>query len=250
MKHFLSFIFFASSIQVYFSQNLSSDYVATYILKYKIEGSTLNEQFVLFMDVKNEKSYFLSSVNYAADTANVNAMTGSYNSNFNEKILIEKNRAVVFENVKGIKISYPENINLKWEITNQTKKFDIATVQLAKTTIYGRTWYAWFSRDIPVNAGPYKFKNLPGFIVSLYDEQGIFVFTLQQFKKKRKLIALPNQKRYKEIAKKDFNKTRYKIQTADDSIVIFNTPKEREEWMKGLRKRYSNIPLLDAQYAR
>lgn len=124
------------------------------------------------------------------------------------------------------------------------------TCQKAATKFGGRTWYAWFSRDIPVNAGPYKFKNLPGFIVSLYDEQGIFVFTLQQFKKKKKSITIPNVKRYKQIAKKDFNSTRYKIQTADDGIVIFNTPKEREEWMKGLRKRYSNIPLLDTQYPR
>jgi hypothetical protein len=127
-------------------------------------------------------------------------------------------------------------------------KDDNITMQLAKTKAYGRIWYAWFSKDIPIDFGPYKFNGLPGMIVKLYDENHNFDFSLQNFKKKRKTINLPNINSYKKILKKDFNKSRFKIQTTDDGVVIFDNSNDRQEWQKNLEKRYTSIPILDISY--
>ena len=53
--------------------------------------------------------------------------------------------------------------------------------QQAITTFCGRTWEAWFTRDIPVSEGPYKFYGLPGFIVKVRDTHDNYVFELLSF---------------------------------------------------------------------
>ena len=47
---------------------------------------------------------------------------------------------------------------------------------LAVTTYKGRTWYAWYAEDIPLDAGPWKLGGLPGLILRAYDSQRHYVF--------------------------------------------------------------------------
>lgn len=232
------------------SQELKSSYVCTYKLDYTINGKKDNEQFIMYMDANNKRSFFQSSINYAKDTIDIKdpMQLASYDSDFNEKILYEKNSFNTFETIADAKLYCSETSKLNWIILDKIKKEENITMQLAKTTAYGRTWYAWFSKDIPIDFGPYKFNGLPGFIVSVFDEKKNFVFTLQKFKKKVKIFKLPNPKIYKVIQKNNFNKTRFKIQTADNGVIIFNNAKERENWMKKLEERYKSLPLLDIEY--
>ena len=50
--------------------------------------------------------------------------------------------------------------------------------QLQKATAQfgGRSWIAWFSKDIPMPYGPYKFNGLPGLIMELYDTKKDYYF--------------------------------------------------------------------------
>lgn len=50
------------------------------------------------------------------------------------------------------------------------------TCQLAKASFKGRTWYAWYSEDIPINEGPWKLCGLPGLILRAYDQSKQYVF--------------------------------------------------------------------------
>ncbi|SIS80212.1 GLPGLI family protein [Chryseobacterium ureilyticum] len=244
------FLLLIYTINFLHSQDLKSNYVCTYKLDYSINGKKDTEQFILFIDAINKKSFFQSSINYAKDTVDIKdpLQLAGYESDFNEKVLFDKNSFKVFETVIDAKLSYSENQKIKWVILDKIKKEENITMQLAKTSAYGRTWYAWFSKDVPIDFGPYKFNGLPGFIVSLYDEKKNFVFTLQKFKKKIKKLKLPNSKSFKSIPKSTFNKSRFKIQTADNGVVIFNNAKERESWMKKLEERYTSFPLLDIEY--
>lgn len=234
-----------------YSSQFKSDYAATYQMEYTYYDKSDNEQFILFMDTKNDKSFFTSSTNFSMDSLSQLNPTemNPYGTDFTEIVLRDKSNFSVFDKAKDVKIAYQEKEELKWDILNNTKKTESGnSLQLAKTKAYGRTWYAWFSKDIPINAGPYKFRGLPGFIVSMYDEKKEIIFTLQQFKKKVRNITLPKIKAYKILPKKDFNKTRYKIQISDDGVVLFNNSKEKDEWFRGVIKRYSTLPLLDNQY--
>jgi hypothetical protein len=48
--------------------------------------------------------------------------------------------------------------------------------QKALTTFRGRSYIAWFAPDIPLSAGPYKFRGLPGLIVKVEDTKSNFVY--------------------------------------------------------------------------
>ena len=56
-----------------------------------------------------------------------------------------------------------------WEIMDSLKV--ILDYQCQKAICYfrGREWTAWFSPDIPVSDGPWKFSGLPGLIMEAYD---------------------------------------------------------------------------------
>ena len=49
--------------------------------------------------------------------------------------------------------------------------------QLAKTHFKGRTWFAWYAEDIPMQEGPWKLIGLPGLVLKAYDENKEFTFT-------------------------------------------------------------------------
>jgi GLPGLI family protein len=49
--------------------------------------------------------------------------------------------------------------------------------QKATTTFRGRNYIAWFAAELPIDDGPWKFYGLPGLILKVEDEQGIFRFT-------------------------------------------------------------------------
>ena len=49
--------------------------------------------------------------------------------------------------------------------------------QMAKTKFKGRTWYAWYTEDIPMQEGPWKLCGLPGLILKAYDENQEYVFS-------------------------------------------------------------------------
>lgn len=63
-----------------------------------------------------------------------------------------------------------------WTISPIIEKYHDLNVQLAETTFGGRTWKVYFTSDIPINDGPYKFKNLPGFVVKAWDDKGHYQF--------------------------------------------------------------------------
>lgn len=70
-----------------------------------------------------------------------------------------------------------------WAITPATATIAGYACQRATTTFGGRTWEAWFTREIPVADGPYKFCGLPGLIVKVGDERGHYVFKLLRLSK-------------------------------------------------------------------
>lgn len=71
-----------------------------------------------------------------------------------------------------------------WKIQDSTKQVLNYTCQLAVTQFRGRTWYAWFTTDIPIDNGPWKLGGLPGLIVEAYDSQEHYHYTLTDIRTK------------------------------------------------------------------
>lgn len=62
-----------------------------------------------------------------------------------------------------------------WEITEESKNINGYLCKKAITHSYGMNFTAWFTEDIPVNAGPEKFDGLPGLILYIGNNHIEFV---------------------------------------------------------------------------
>ncbi len=63
---------------------------------------------------------------------------------------------------------------ITWSLTGQSKSIASHECYEAVGSFRGRTYSAWFTTDIPVSAGPYKFGGLPGIILEVVDKEGMF----------------------------------------------------------------------------
>jgi len=74
---------------------------------------------------------------------------------------------------------YEDELNAQqWEIHDSTKTLLDYSCQMATCDFRGREWTVWFSTDIPVSDGPWKFGGLPGLIMEAYDKRNQYVFTI------------------------------------------------------------------------
>lgn len=80
-------------------------------------------------------------------------------------------------------IGYNEDVKFNWKIDNQKEKIGAYNTQKATTEYGGRKWTAWFTTDIPLQDGPYKFHGLPGLIVKVTDDGKNYSWELKGNKK-------------------------------------------------------------------
>ncbi|MGQ1948824.1 GLPGLI family protein [Geofilum sp. OHC36d9] len=85
---------------------------------------------------------------------------------------------------------YKDELNpQEWEILDSTKTVLDNVCQMAECTFRGRTWTAWFTPEIPVSDGPWKFGGLPGLILEVYDRGKQYHFIAKGIEKKEKPIV-------------------------------------------------------------
>lgn len=196
---FSSFILFSSSL---LAQTTNNKYKAldkvrikcTYSLEYQRDSTRKEsigfEDMVLFIgdsvsEFQSLNSYFRDSVMRADRFANTAAaltqLSGS-RTNFAYQL---------FKNYPGNKISFIDRIPphdyflieqpmdlFNWHITQDTASISGYHCQKATTHFAGRSYIAWFTTEIPISDGPYKFNGLPGLIVKIGDTRQQYVFKM------------------------------------------------------------------------
>lgn len=70
-----------------------------------------------------------------------------------------------------------EPFEWKWHITEETKMIGRFNCQKATINFRGRDYIAWFTKDIPVPFGPWKFQGLSGLILDVYDKDQVLRIT-------------------------------------------------------------------------
>ncbi|OCK51967.1 GLPGLI family protein [Chryseobacterium sp. CBo1] len=95
------------------------------------------------------------------------AVTRKRNSDINVNYIVLQNM---------FSVETEDKIN--WNLQNETKTSGIYSLQKATSKFGGRNWTAWFTKDIALNEGPYKFRGLPGMIFEIYDDKNNFKFSL------------------------------------------------------------------------
>ncbi len=91
---------------------------------------------------------------------------------------IPEQKVYYYERAAGKQIYYQEDRPVTWEVTHVVEKQNGYSAQKAVAEFGGRIWTAWFTKEIPLSDGPYKFSGLPGLIVKLEDDKGDYKFDL------------------------------------------------------------------------
>lgn len=119
-----------------------------------------------------------------------------------------------------------EDRKLLWKIQPKKKKIGEFQAQKATTQFAGRNWEAWFTAEIPLQDGPYKFSGLPGLIVSIADQTGSHHMELKGIKK------------IKEVKTEEINTQGKDIPFTKKKPIAVS----RQQYAK-LRKQYENDPI-------
>lgn len=72
---------------------------------------------------------------------------------------------------------------IDWRIGNQTCEILGYTCCRAECDFRGRTYTAWFTEEIPLSCGPWKFHGLPGLIMAVEDSEGDYSFRIEGIEK-------------------------------------------------------------------
>jgi GLPGLI family protein len=93
------------------------------------------------------------------------------------RIEIKDNNVSYRETIFEDEYIYDETLNYKWVPHEESKLIENYNCKKATTSYGGRIWVAWYAVDLPINAGPHKFKGLPGLIIKLTDATNSYNFT-------------------------------------------------------------------------
>lgn len=153
---------------------------------------------------------------------------------------------------------------INWKISSDKEKIGEWNAQKAEADFAGRHWIAWFSTEIPIQDGPYKFRGLPGLIIKIEDKKGSHKMELKGIKNiagdinvnvwNAKEIAV-NSKQFQKVIKEyenDPTKGIKQIQMGGTSIVLTGKDgtstkiaKDQEERLKAKIKKDNNRIELD-----
>ena len=96
-----------------------------------------------------------------------------------------KGEVVSTGRIGSLDFKYQEKVPaIEWSIEDSLKTIGEYTAQKATCRFRGRDYVAWFTTEIPLPYGPWKFQGLPGLILSVYDTENYFRFDVADISSK------------------------------------------------------------------
>ncbi|QBA21356.1 GLPGLI family protein [Chryseobacterium indologenes] len=164
-----------------------------YELQYKMDSTEAGyEKVNMILDITPKEVKF-----YGKDLAIRDSLNKKFGTNFSYTDMtgqVVKRKINSFDNENFINIkngyyTFKTTDKINWTIADEIKKVENYTLQKATAKFGGRSWTAWFCKDIPFNEGPFKLRGLPGLIFELSDAKKNFLYTLV---KSRELPEVPS----------------------------------------------------------
>ena len=175
-------------------------YKATYELTYQPDSTTVNSSRAetMLLYVGDGVSRFSSLGKAVGDSLMQNRDKSNKSmaafARIRSQIPETKFNYIIYKGIPTGKMSYTREIVkddfqyiqdlhlFEWEIQPETKEFAGYQAQKATTSFGGRNYVAWFTSEIPISDGPYKFNGLPGLILEIEDQKGHYHFKLTNFR--------------------------------------------------------------------
>jgi len=174
----------------------SQSYKIIYDFKWKTEEQSKDYNSELTVLLKNdENSYFESLAKFKYDSIKTKLVDEGSRSFPSPKIQW-KLQSLIFKDLKSQTTITEENFFDKvylttykckptWKIQQEKSKLFNYNVQKAETDFGSRKWIAWFTNEIPISDGPYKFFGLPGLILKISDSEENFIFEIKGLTKEQ-----------------------------------------------------------------
>ena len=145
---------------------------------------------MMVLNMNKDKSEYFSLNQYVSDStlladSKKGLMTMPLVKKMNNDRVIKTSNSESIKFITRIgntKYYVDENPHFKWTLHPEYINILSYKAQKATAQFGGRTWTAWFAQDIPLQDGPYKFKDLPGLIVKIEDETKSHQFELKGIK--------------------------------------------------------------------
>ena len=181
-----------------------SQYVIVYEMKYMSDTAKpdkiYRDEIVLEISGELSKSYSYKTYRYDS-TYTVSNRKGAHNypspklSAFPVDVIKrykDKNMTIYQRTPdEGPIFMYEEDMNLfEWKLTSDMKEILGMSCVKATCNFRGRNWISWFTMDIPLQDGPWKFNGLPGLILKVEDDKGEYVFDCVRIKNENRQIML------------------------------------------------------------
>lgn len=236
-------------------------YKATYDLTWQIDStnseSIQNETMVLF--IGDKISRFSSEGQYIADSIKEaykdRERTQQSFDEMRSKMPMSALNFYVFKRQNSAQVSFTEKIvkdnyrykqdihDLNWEILSETKEVAGFGAQKAKASFSGRDYTAWFTTEIPISEGPYKFRGLPGLILEISDNNDYYTFKLNGFKELNDEISMEFEPEdYLEVSREKFLEIKQEyaenpfIKMENSGITMGFQPGQKEKLLREHRE--------------
>lgn len=241
-KYYFIGIFLLVS-QIFFSQTRRFVYEYRFAVDSTQVDSLKTE--MMFLDIDKDKSTYFSETKFREDSININSLiqqqklnTGStsissHSKPWNVMYTVTKHypsHDVFLQTwVESTQFLVKSQSKMNWKIQSDTQTIADYPCQKATLDFGGRHWTAWFTTEIPIPEGPYKFHGLPGLIVKMEDATKTHFFLLKGNKKLR-----------------DKNGLDYIQNLGSEAYGGFFKPvKVSHQQYKKLLKQYRNDPVKD-----
>jgi len=222
---FYSILFYS---QLNTNDSLRGEYI--YLLKAKLNTLSPNQtdEELFSLQVTDNRTFFSSINSLKQDSVirivsrkAVNNGAGVFDfrgtpmpqTKFSYTVIQTNKNIQYFQRIAMSLLSYKESVIKDWKLIDETKIINLIHCKKAEISYKGRNWIAWYSTEIPLPYGPYKFSGLPGLIIKITDDKGDYDFELvnsvSNSKLKNRLVSI-HQSRYTnstETTKAELEKT-------------------------------------------
>ena len=151
----------------------------------------------------------------------IDALRGQGGGNYRE-LLSKGETAVLYKDRKGQKATIIDGSITEmykcmdeipfqsWELKEDTMTILGYVSQKAETTFRGRRYVAWFAPDIPLQDGPWKLYGLPGLMLKVVVDDGLFIFQAIGLQKLDSFPITMNKDQYVTTDRKQIRKLAFK----------------------------------------
>lgn len=140
----------------------------------------------MVLDVNPEEVKFYESEFLLNDSLNIlHGGMSSQHTSLSEQTIIRKRNSDKNKNYFQIRMMpyyyvFETEDNIQWKIESETKNINNYNLQKATARFGGRNWTAWFTPDINIPEGPYKFRGLPGLVLYVEDDKKDYIYSFSR----------------------------------------------------------------------